>query len=288
MSESVRTVTHRFPGVETLEGAGVRLRRSFSNREVPLFDPFLLLDDFGSTNPEDYVAGFPWHPHRGIETVTYMLQGRVEHGDTLGNTGVIAGGDVQWMNSGSGIIHQEMPQRSDTGLAGFQLWLNLPSREKMSAPAYRGLTSADIPTVETDRGHRVKVVAGRFEQTEGPVRGLSVDPTYLDVTLPAGDEFRYPSRPGYTLFAHTIRGAGTFDPTASGSAGDTLLYGPGDTATIRAGPEGLRFLLVSGRPLHEPVAWYGPIVMNTRDEIQQAALELRRGDFIKERKVSTG
>ncbi len=176
MSDPPRSIEHRFPGIPTLEGAGVRLRRSFSNNEVPLFDPFLLLDRFGSTNPEDYLAGFPWHPHRGIETVTYVLDGRVAHGDTLGNSGVIGSGDVQWMNSGSGIIHQEMPQLSDGGMSGFQLWVNLPAREKMSVPAYRGLSAGDIPEVSTDSGNRVKVVAGNFGRVEGPVRGIPVDP----------------------------------------------------------------------------------------------------------------
>ena len=286
MTEPLRSIEHRFPGVPTLEGAGVRLRRSFSNNEVPLFDPFLLLDRFGSSNPEDYLAGFPWHPHRGIETVTYVLDGRVEHGDTLGNSGVIASGDVQWMNSGSGIIHQEMPQRTEGEMSGFQLWVNLPAREKMSVPAYRGLTAGEIPEVTTDAGDRVKVVAGTFGRVEGPVRGIPVDPTYLDVRVPPNGEFEFPTHPGYTVFSHTVEGAGTFsgsDPRPV-APGETALFGAGGAVHARAGDAGLRFLLVSGRPLHEPVAWYGPIVMNTQDELQSAVRELRNGQFIKNRR----
>ena len=286
MTDPLRSIEHRFPGVPTLEGAGVRLRRSFSNNEIPLFDPFLLLDRFGSTNPEDYLAGFPWHPHRGIETVTYVLDGRVEHGDTLGNSGVIGSGDVQWMNSGSGIIHQEMPQRSEGGMSGFQLWVNLPAREKMSVPAYRGLSAGEIPEVATDTGNRVKVVAGTFERVEGPVRGISVDPTYLDVRVPPDGEFELPTRPGYTVFSHAIEGAGTFagEDSHPVTAGETALFGPGGPVRVRASEAGHRFLLVSGRPLHEPVAWYGPIVMNTQSELRSAVRELQSGEFIKHRR----
>jgi len=286
MTDPPRSIVRRFPGVPTLEGAGVRLRRSFSNREVPLFDPFLLLDRFGSTNPEDYLAGFPWHPHRGIETVTYVLDGRVEHGDTLGNSGVIGSGDVQWMNSASGIIHQEMPQRTDGAMSGFQLWVNLPSREKMGVPAYRGLSARDIPEVTTDQGSRVKVVAGEFGRTEGPVKGIPVDPTYLDVGLPAGGSFELNPRAGHTVFAHAIAGRGGFagDDAKDVTAGETVLFGPGGAVRARAGADGLRFLLVSGRPLNEPVAWYGPIVMNTQSELLDAVRELRAGEFIKHRR----
>jgi len=282
MTDPPRSIVRRFPGVPTLEGAGVRLRRSFSNREVPLFDPFLLLDRFGSTNPEDYLAGFPWHPHRGIETVTYVLDGRVEHGDTLGNSGVIGSGDVQWMNSASGIIHQEMPQRTDGAMSGFQLWVNLPSREKMGVPAYRGLSARDIPEVTTDQGSRVKVVAGEFGRTEGPVKGIPVDPTYLDVDLPAGGSFELTPRAGHTVFAHAIAGRGGFagDDAKDVTAGETVLFGPGGAVRARAGADGLRFLLVSGRPLNEPVAWYGPIVMNTQAQLLEAVRELRSGEFI--------
>ncbi len=286
MTDPVRSIVRRFPGVPTLEGAGVRLRRSFSNNEVPLFDPFLLLDRFGSSDPDDYLAGFPWHPHRGIETVTYVLDGRVEHGDTLGNSGVIGAGDVQWMNSGSGIIHQEMPQRTDGPLAGFQLWVNLPSREKMSTPAYRGLGAADLPTVRADTGAEVRVVAGTHGSVEGPVRGIPVDPTYLDVRLTPGEAFANPTPPGYTVFAHAIDGDGAADgadprPIA---AGETVLFGPGGSVRLWAGAGGMRFLLVAGRPLHEPVAWYGPIVMNTRAQLADAVRELNAGSFVRERR----
>ncbi len=286
MPDPVRSITRRYPGVPTVEGAGVRLRRSFSHPEVPLFDPFLLLDRFGSTNPADYLAGFPWHPHRGIETVTYVLGGQVAHGDTLGNSGVIGPGDVQWMNAGSGIIHQEMPQRTEGRLEGFQLWVNRPAREKMSTPAYRGLTSAEFPTVELDGGARATVVAGRYRDVAGPVDGIPVDPLYLDVRIPPGGAFEHPTHPGYTVFAHAVEGDGSFAGTDAGRVGDgeTVLFGDGDSVRAVAGPAGFRFLLVSGRPLHEPVAWYGPIVMNTRAELQTAMRELDRGEFVHHRR----
>jgi quercetin 2,3-dioxygenase len=286
MSDTVRSVVRRFPGVPTREGAGVRLRRSFSNAEVPLFDPFLLLDRFGSANPEDYLAGFPWHPHRGIETITYVLNGRVEHGDTLGNAGVIASGDVQWMNSGSGIVHQEMPKRYDGTFNGFQLWLNRPAREKMSKPAYRGLSHEEIPVVPTEFGGEVKVVAGAYGGVEGPVRGLSVEPEYLDVRLAPEERIELRAPAGRTAFAHGIDGSARFDgdDAADVPAGETVLFGDGSVVRARAGPGGGRFLLASGRPLREPVAWYGPIVMNSQDELATALLELRRGDFVKDRR----
>jgi len=286
MTAPIRSVARRFPAVPTLEGAGVRLSRSFSNAEVPLFDPFLLLDRFGSSNPEDYLAGFPWHPHRGIETITYVLNGRVEHGDTLGNSGVISNGDVQWMNSGSGIVHQEMPKRTEGLFNGFQLWLNRPASEKMSSPAYRGLSHEEIPRVPTEPGGEVKVVAGSFGGTDGPVRGISVDPEYLDVRLTPNELLELPAAPGRTAFAHAIDGAGSFegdDPNPV-SVGETVLFTDGGSVRARAGAEGMRFLFASGRPLHEPVAWYGPIVMNSQDELTTALLELRRGTFVKERR----
>jgi quercetin 2,3-dioxygenase len=300
---TTRTVTRRFEGSETLEGAGVRLRRMFSGNEVPLLDPFLLLDNFGSNNPADYLAGFPWHPHRGIETVTYMLNGQVAHEDSLGNGGRIDSGDVQWMSAGSGILHQEMPQRTEGRLAGFQLWVNLPHRLKMEAPAYRGLRSNGIPVVRTDAGGSVKVVAGSFEGVEGPVREIPVDPTYLDVTVPPENAFELPVKRGHTVFAQAVEGSGRFDPggaptTGSTSeardsgrglawakSGETVLFGEGDRVQIQAGPEPLRFLLVAGKPLHEPVAWYGPIVMNTQAEILEAARDLQRGTFIRSKQV---
>jgi redox-sensitive bicupin YhaK (pirin superfamily) len=268
-----------------VEGAGVRLRRSFGQGEVPLLDPFLLLDHFDSENPADYLAGFPWHPHRGIETVTYMLEGRVAHGDTLGHEGVIDRGDLQWMRAGSGIIHQEMPQRSEGRLNGFQLWLNLPAREKMSAPQYRGIRSGEVPRVDLPEGGVAQVVAGRFRGVEGPVRGRAVDPTYLDIELPSGAELTLPTPVGYTVVAHLLSGDGWFSPgsTPLSVRGETLLFGPGDVTQIRAGGSGLRFLLVEGRPLGEPIAWHGPIVMNTPSEIQEAIRDLRHGGFLRDR-----
>ncbi|MCI4351731.1 MAG: pirin family protein [Thermoplasmata archaeon] len=307
MAKIVRPVARKFAGAETLEGAGVRLRRMFGNSEVPLLDPFLLLDNFGSTNPADYVAGFPWHPHRGLETVTYMMSGKTEHEDSLGNKGVIDSGDVQWMSAGSGIMHQEMPKRTDGLLSGFQLWVNLPRDRKMETPAYRGVTASSIPVVKEGDGRIVNVIAGEYHKVEGPVQHIPVDPLYLDVRLPGHAEFELPVKRGHTAFAQTVEGSGRFDPMgmptvdeshprlysgdgdpsneATCGKGETILFGDGDVVQIQAGEKGLRFLLVTGRPLGEPVAWYGPIVMNTRDEIVTAFSELKRGNFIKAKKV---
>jgi quercetin 2,3-dioxygenase len=307
MAKSVRTVIRKFRGAETMEGAGVRLKRMFGNNEVPLLDPFLLLDNFGSTNPADYVKGFPWHPHRGLETVTYMLSGKTEHEDSLGNQGVIDSGDVQWMSAGSGIMHQEMPKRTDGLLSGFQLWVNLPRERKMETPAYRGVGATTIPVVPGDDGRLVKVIAGSYERVDGPVQHIPVDPLYLDVTLPAHAEFELPVKMGYTVFGQAIEGSGHFDPMGAPAVGEkrhplysdsispeaesvsrpghTVLYGDGDSVRISAQEEGMRFLLVSGRPLHEPVSWYGPIVMNTREEILEAVSDLRKGTFIRSKKV---
>ena len=309
MADQVRPVARKFGGAETMEGAGVRLRRMFGNAEVPLLDPFLLLDNFGSTDPADYVAGFPWHPHRGLETVTYMMDGTTAHEDSLGNKGVIGAGDVQWMSAGSGIMHQEMPKRTEGLLSGFQLWVNLPRQRKMETPAYRGVTANAIPIVRGDDGRVVKVIAGSYGGAEGPVRHIPVDPIYLDVTLPAGAVFEQPVHRGHTAFAQTLEGGGAFDPMglpevrtgaaplysgaiepakeASCGKGETILYGDGDTVRITAGTKGTRFLFVAGRPLHEPVAWYGPIVMNTREEIVEAFTDLQHGKFIRSKKVIT-
>lgn len=292
MGTTIRKVERRFGGAETLEGAGVRLRRMFGNSEVPLLDPFLLLDNFGSTNPADYVAGFPWHPHRGLETVTYMMSGKTEHEDSLGNKGVIDAGDVQWMSAGSGIMHQEMPRRTDGLLSGFQLWVNLPKDRKMETSAYRGVSASSIPVVKESDGRVVQVIAGEYHRVEGPVRHIPVDPLYIDVELPPHAEFEHPVKRGHTVFAQTVRGDGRFDPdgppsapAAPGGKGETILYGDGDRVKVVAGASGLRFLLVTGKPLGEPVAWYGPIVMNTREELVEAFSELRRGNFIKSTKV---
>jgi redox-sensitive bicupin YhaK (pirin superfamily) len=285
MTDVVRGVEEELDGVETLEGAGVRLRRLFGNAHVPRFDPFLLLDNFGSSDPHDYVAGFPWHPHRGIETVTYMLEGRIAHGDSLGNEGVIRPGDLQWMSAGSGIIHQEMPQQREGRLEGFQLWVNLPASEKMSTPAYRGLVAKEIPTVHLDGGGSVRVIAGSHAGVDGPVQQIPIDPTYLDVSLPAGESVDVPTQRGYTALASIIDGSGSLSPGGRVHGPHRLVrFGDGDRIHLAAGDEGLRALVVSGRPLHEPVAWYGPIVMNTNDQLSEALTELRRGDFIKERR----
>jgi redox-sensitive bicupin YhaK (pirin superfamily) len=286
MSTKVRVVEQEFEGLEALEGAGVRLHRLFGHSEVPRLDPFLLLDHFRSSDPNDYVAGFPWHPHRGIETVTYMLSGQVDHGDTLGNAGTIDSGDVQWMSSGSGILHQEMPRRMDGMLDGFQLWVNMPAKSKMSTPEYRGVRGSAFPLVHDDAGSSVKVVAGNFQGAVGPVDQLPVDPTYLDVTVRPNETFRAPTVLGHTTFAYPVEGAGEFDPVShrSTAARHVAVYGDGESVEVKAGPDGVRFLLVSGRPLREPVAWYGPIVMNRQEELQEAMRELRRGDFIKDRK----
>jgi redox-sensitive bicupin YhaK (pirin superfamily) len=308
MQPSIRSVARRFRGQPTLEGAGVRLQRMFGNHEVPLLDPFLLLDNFGSTNPADYLRGFPWHPHRGMQTVTYMMSGETDHEDSLGNKGRIGTGEVQWMSAGSGILHQEMPRRTDGLLSGFQLWINLPRGHKMDTPSYRGVTSAMIPVVKGDDGSVVKVIAGRHGGAEGPVKGIPVvDPTYLDVTLRPGEKFRLATRPGDTAFAQVVRGRAHFDPQGAPTVGEpgplyakptspaddclfgpgeTAVYGPGDAVQVQAGEEGVQFIFAAGTPLHEPVAWYGPIVMNTREEILRAVRDLDEGTFIRGRAVN--
>jgi hypothetical protein len=285
----------------TIEGAGVHLKRVFGFQQAPDLDPFLLLDDFSSDDPEKYLAGFPWHPHRGIETITYVLEGHVEHGDSMGNRGVITEGDVQWMTAGSGIIHQEMPKGRDDGLLrGFQLWANLPARDKMMEPRYRDIKAGSIPVVSLDSGGTVRVICGRFEGVEGPARDIVIEPEYLDVSLPSGAVFARKVPLGHTVFAYVTEGAAHFDrdhdPFAYDVQGEnyfdlerdclirsgTLVkYADGDGIEISASPDGARFLLVSGRPLGEPVAWQGPIVMNTREELRIAFEEYRDGTFLK-------
>jgi redox-sensitive bicupin YhaK (pirin superfamily) len=267
----------------TMEGAGVYLHRALGFDEVPIFDPFLLLDDFRADDPDRYLAGFPWHPHRGIETITYILEGAVEHGDTLGNRGVIDDGDVQWMTAGSGIIHQEMPLGNLEGkMYGFQLWANLPAADKMMAPRYREIKAAQIPEVILSGGVRVKVICGRVGETQGPVQDIITDPEYLDVTVPAGNLFEHTTKPGHTFFAYVIGGQGFFgaDRTA-GRNRDLLLFDDGDLLRVTTDLKEVRFLLISGMPLAEPVAWRGPIVMNTREELETAFREYREGTFIK-------
>lgn len=262
----------------TIEGAGVRLKRVFGYYKVPLFDPFLLLDQFGSENLEDYIKGFPWHPHRGIETVTYMLNGEVEHGDSIGNTGVIRSGDVQWMTAGSGIIHQEMPRRYDGLMQGFQLWVNLPAEKKMIAPRYRGITKDQIPKLEKE-GAKIKVIAGRIDETEGPIQDLVVNVEYFDVKLRAWKTFEHATEKGRNVFAYVVEGSGHSDDTLIESQ-HCAVFGEGDSVKIGT-KDGLRFLFVSGKPLKESVAWGGPIVMNTQEELAKAFHELEEGTFIK-------
>jgi redox-sensitive bicupin YhaK (pirin superfamily) len=298
---SLRPVKEIIRTKPTLEGAGVKLQRAFGFGKTSEFDPFLLLDDFRNENPSDYLPGFPWHPHRGIETITYVLAGSVEHGDSLGNRGKMGAGDVQWMTAGSGILHQEMPKGDERGrMHGFQLWANLPSSLKMTAPRYQDIPSSAIPEITDDDGTIVRVVSGEFWGTRGPVDGVAADPSYLDVSVPAGRRKRLEIETTRNAFAYVFAGSGTFrdasDPravlTESGAdpnaqpryeAGNhsLVLFDRGDEVVVQAGDEGIRFLLVSGRPIEEPVAWYGPIVMNTQDQLRQAVAELRDGTFIK-------
>ena len=287
----VRRVQDIFQSRPTMEGAGVRLRRAFGNAEVPRFDPFLMLDDFRGESPEDYQRGFPWHPHRGIETITYMIEGSCAHGDSMGNSGVIGPGDVQWMTAGGGVIHQEMPEGDETGrMGGFQLWANLPASDKMIDARYQGVEACDIPEV-ADGPARIRVVAGRVGETEGPVRGVVIDPEYLDVTLEGDEPWRHPTVEGHTVFAYGVTGDTLFGEQSDGNgdadatrvlpALSTALFSDGDTIVARAVQGRSRFLLVSGRPLREPVAWYGPIVMNTDEELKEAFREYRDGTFVR-------
>jgi len=301
--DSVRKISKVWKSRPTIEGAGVHLKRAFGYSQVPQFDPFLMLDDFHSNYPPHYLPGFPWHPHRGIETITYVIHGLVEHGDSMGNQGVIETGDVQWMTAGSGIIHQEMPRGDADGLLwGFQFWANLPASHKMMDPRYRGLTAAEIPEVTLKDGVKAKVICGRFGEATGPVRDVVIDPTYLDVTVPPETSFTHPIRRGHKVFAYVIDGEGYFDPERNAyahevvgtnyfdmqrncacSGEDLVLYGDGDEVAITTQERPVRFLLVSGQPIGEPVAWYGPIVMNTQEELEVAFEEYRKGTFIKKR-----
>ena len=298
---SMRPVKRIVKAKPTLEGAGVHLQRAFGFGNTTDFDPFLLLDDFRNENPEDYLSGFPWHPHRGIETITYVLAGTVEHGDSLGNKGAISPGDIQWMTAGSGIIHQEMPKGDPKGrMHGFQLWANLPSALKMTSPRYQEVKSADIPEVTEDDGTKARIICGDFWGNKGPVDGIAADPIYIDVSVPPGKKKIIPVETKRHAFAYVFAGSGKFsnasDPLAAPTehVGDNetahpmeadnrslVLFDSGENVTVQAGDEGIRFLLVSGRPLKEPVAWYGPIVMNTQDQLQQAYQELQDGTFLK-------
>ena len=285
--EKIRNIRKVIKSKPTIEGAGVHLNRAFGNNEVPMFDPFLMLDDFRSNNPDHYRAGFPWHPHRGIETITYMLNGEVAHGDSMGNKGVISSGDTQWMTAGSGIIHQEMPLGDAEGrMGGFQLWANLPRSHKMMEPRYRDIKSAQVPEVALENGAKIKIICGRVGKYVGPVKDIIIDPEYLDVAIPAKVEFQHPTKRGHTVFAYVIEGQGYFDETKKHPIGNgtVCLYADGDHLMVTTAEEPVRFLLISGKPIGEPVAWYGPIVMNSDEELQLAFEEYRKGTFIKHKK----
>jgi redox-sensitive bicupin YhaK (pirin superfamily) len=298
---SIRPIKKITKAKPTREGAGVHLQRAFGFGSTSDYDPFLLLDDFRNDIPDDYLAGFPWHPHRGIETITYVLAGTVEHGDSMGNSGTIGAGDVQWMTAGSGIIHQEMPKGDAAGaMHGFQLWANLPAALKMTEPRYQEVKAAEIPVVTEDDGTQARIICGNFWGTKGPVEGVAADPIYLDITIPAGKRRVLPVEVSRHAFAYVFAGAGKFCnasgplavPTESVGWLDTnppteadnrslVLFDSGDEVIIEAGDDGVRFLLVSGQPLREPVAWYGPIVMNTQEELRQAFDELDKGTFLR-------
>ena len=298
---NIRKIKKLLKSKATIEGAGVNLKRAFGFYQVPQLDPFLLLDDFHSNNIEDYIKGFPWHPHRGIETITYVLYGRVEHGDSMGNKGIIASGDVQWMTAGSGIIHQEMPKGQKDGLMwGFQLWANLPASYKMMNPRYREVKKTQIPEINLDTGTRVKAICGEVNGVKGPVRDIVIDPEYLDVTIPSKSDFSHVVKSGYTIFAYVIEGKGYFDNVRDPYAYEVeganyfdferdcligpetlILFDDGDQLAFSAEDKGVRFLLISGKPIGEPVAWQGPIVMNTEEELRIAFEEYRKGTFIK-------
>ena len=298
---SIRAVKNVTQSVPTLEGAGVHLRRAFGFGKTSDFDPFLLLDDFRNDNPDEYLAGFPWHPHRGIETITYVLAGNVDHGDSLGNRGSLGSGDVQWMTAGSGILHQEMPKGDAHGrMHGFQLWANLPASLKMTAPRYQDVSARDIPEVTDDDGTMVRVICGDFWGKSGPVEGIAADPRYLDVSVPPGKKKHLPVETSRHAFAYVFAGSGTFRdaseprPVKTDQVGapehtnadhvgnrSLVLFDRGDEVVVQAGDEGVRFLLVSGKPLEEPVAWHGPIVMNTQEQLRQALVDLQQGTFIK-------
>ncbi len=298
---SLRPIKHVIQPQPTIEGAGVKLQRAFGFGKTKDFDPFLLLDDFRNDHPEDYLAGFPWHPHRGIETITYVLAGSVEHADSLGNRGRMTAGDVQWMTAGSGILHQEMPKGDQQGrMHGFQLWANLPASLKMTRPRYQDIPSSAIPEVTDDDGTCARIICGDFWGRRGPVEGVATDPNYLDISVPPGRQKRLKVETTRNAFAYVFAGAGSFrdssdpravltDEVARPGASPVydvrnhslVLFDRGDELVVQAGPEGIRFLLVSGKPLEEPVAWHGPIVMNTQDQLRRAMRELSDGTFIK-------
>ena len=278
-----RKIERILQGQKTSDGAGVSLTRIFGFYETGFLDPFLLLDFFGSDNPDDYMAGFPWHPHRGIETVTYMLEGSVEHGDSMGNSGVIHSGEIQWMTAGSGIIHQEMPKMSTGHMHGFQLWVNLPATHKMMSPRYQDIKAHEIRIIELDNGVKVKVLAGEFNGIHGPVKEIIADPLYLDISMSDSSHFELDVHPEYTVFAYVFEGAAFFDDIYDKPVkqGNLVKLTGGDLLKVKTTDSSARFILVSGKPLNEPVAWRGPIVMNTDDELDTAFKEYRNGTFIK-------
>ena len=279
---NIRPVISIQASVPTTEGAGVRLRRAFG-RVDPRLDPFLLLDDFHSDDPDDYIAGFPWHPHRGMETISYLIHGELAHGDSLGNEGLLGPGDVQWMTAGSGIIHEEMPRQTEGLLWGFQLWANLPADQKMMAPRYQDIPAADIPAVDLAGGARARIICGEAGGGRGPVQEIVTDPTYLDVSLPGGATLKHPVPAGHNVFAYVFEGQASPGPGAgtTAAAGQLVIFGEGDSVQVRAPNQDARFLLIAGRPLGEPVAWGGPIVMNTDEQLRQAFQEYHNGTFIK-------
>ena len=282
----VRSVERLFMAYETIEGAGVRLHRAFGYEEVPLFDPFLMLDDFrAGKKPEDYLAGFPWHPHRGIETVTYMLEGRVEHGDSMGNAGNVNAGDIQWMTAGSGIIHQEMPKPVNGRMGGFQLWVNLPRHDKMMDPRYQEVRSGQVPIVSPETGVTIRVVCGSVAGTTGPVENIVADPEYLDITLSPETVYTHPVKSGYTAAAYIIDGAGFCGGSNEGTVQNRalVLFGEGTQVRFESSGNGMRLLFFLGKPFREPVAWRGPIVMNTQEELRLAFREYQAGTFIKKK-----
>jgi redox-sensitive bicupin YhaK (pirin superfamily) len=298
---TIRNIRKVLKSKPTLEGAGVHLKRAFGFSEVPVFDPFLLLDDFHSDNPEHYLKGFPWHPHRGIETITYVLHGNVEHGDSMKNKGIIHPGDVQWMTAGSGIIHQEMPKGDTSGLLwGFQLWANLPASHKMMPPRYRDVKHDQIPEITTEDGVKIRIICGDIQGEKGPVHDIVIDPVYLDITVPPGTELFHPVKRDHTVLAYIIDGKGYFcnekNPFTYEAEGvnyfdirrdsfvsreNLVLFGDGDQVYVSTENKPIRFLLISGKPIGEPIAWYGPIVMNTQEELRIAFEEYEQGTFIK-------
>jgi redox-sensitive bicupin YhaK (pirin superfamily) len=280
----IRRIRKILKSEPTIEGAGVHLKRAFGYQQVPELDPFLLLDDFHSSNPDEYIKGFPWHPHRGIETITYVLYGKVEHGDSMGNKGTISSGDIQWMTAGSGIIHQEMPKGEEDGLMwGFQLWANLPASHKMMDPRYRDIKSQQIPEIILDGGVKVKIICGEINGMKGPVQDIVIDPEYLDITVPPKTSFTHSVKRGHKAFAYVIEGKGYFDQNRDEMGGpeSLVIFDDGDEVVISTEDGAVRALFVSGKPIGERVAWHGPIVMNTQEELRIAFEEYEKGTFIK-------